>query len=59
MQRANENEGASPSFEIMDEYVSDEDCVDKDGEVRIEHLWKPGDNECRRCGADLSSWNDD
>ena len=22
-----------------------------------EHLWSPGDVECRRCGADLSEWN--
>lgn len=23
-----------------------------------EHDWTPGDLECRRCGADLSQWND-
>lgn len=23
-----------------------------------EHDWEPGDLECRRCGADLSDWND-
>jgi ribosomal protein L37E len=27
--------------------------------VHEEHDWAPGDPECRRCGADLSSWNDD
>lgn len=23
-----------------------------------EHEWKPGDLECRRCGADLSEWDE-
>lgn len=24
-----------------------------------EHDWRPGDLECRRCGADLSEWGYD
>lgn len=52
-------EGSSPAFEIMDEDIGPEDCVDGTGEVYAEHLWKPGDVECPRCGADLSSWNKD
>lgn len=27
--------------------------------VNEDHNWKPGDIECRRCNADLSSWNDE
>lgn len=35
-----------------------------DGEEEVcgetyDHPWQPGDVECRRCGADLSHWNDD
>lgn len=26
--------------------------------VSYDHEWLPGDLECRRCGADLSEWND-
>jgi len=26
--------------------------------VSYDHDWKQGDPECRRCGADLSEWND-
>jgi ribosomal protein L37E len=24
-----------------------------------DHDWTPGDMECRRCGADLSEWNEE
>jgi hypothetical protein len=24
-----------------------------------EHLWTPGDLECRRCGADLAEWSEE
>lgn len=34
-------------------------CRYPDGEDAIEHDWKPGDIECRRCGVDLSTWNDE
>jgi hypothetical protein len=27
--------------------------------VSEDHDWKPGDYECRRCGADLSAWNEE
>lgn len=27
--------------------------------VSEDHDWRPGDYECRRCGADLSAWNED
>lgn len=27
--------------------------------VSQDHDWRPGDLECRRCSADLSSWNED
>jgi hypothetical protein len=39
----------------MTEYeISDDDCVDGDGEVWPEHDYPPVDegNECRRCGAE-------
>jgi len=26
--------------------------------VSYDHDWKPGEFECRRCGADLSTWNE-
>jgi hypothetical protein len=38
--------------------LDDEVCVDGDGNEHPEHDWKPGDFECRRCGADLSEWNE-
>lgn len=25
----------------------------------LDHDWQYGDPECRRCGADLSTWNDE
>ena len=37
------------------ETVPDDWCDD----VYPEHDWTPGDLECRRCGADLSTWNED
>jgi hypothetical protein len=27
--------------------------------VSYDHDWKQGDPECRRCGADLSEWNEE
>lgn len=27
--------------------------------VNEDHKWNPGDLECRRCGADLSKWNEE
>lgn len=27
--------------------------------VSEDHAWKDGDIECRRCGADLSEWNEE
>lgn len=27
--------------------------------VSEDHSWKPGDCKCRRCGADLSAWNEE
>jgi hypothetical protein len=38
--------------------LDDAVCV-VNGEENPEHEWTPGDIECRRCGADLSAWNDD
>lgn len=37
--------------------------LDKDDDwecgVSEDHVWKDGDYECRRCGADLSEWNEE
>lgn len=27
--------------------------------ISEDHVWKDGDYECRRCGADLSEWNEE
>lgn len=27
--------------------------------ISEDHNWNPGDVECRRCGADLSAWNEE
>lgn len=27
--------------------------------VSEDHDWRPGDYECRRCGADLGEWNEE
>ena len=26
--------------------------------ISEDHEWRPGDIECRRCGADLGTWNE-
>jgi len=35
-----------------------EDEIDECG-IAYDHNWRPGDVECRNCGADLSEWNRD
>ena len=52
--------------EIVDD-VAEFFCSDKHAPAEDEwecgvsedHSWKPGDYECRRCGADLSEWNEE
>lgn len=39
----------------MDDEIPEGYC-DADHE---EHVWSPGDLECRRCGADLSDWENE
>lgn len=38
-----------------DDCEPEEPCVDG----YPEHDWEPGDPDCRRCGADLSEWNEE
>jgi hypothetical protein len=39
--------------------LDDDDDESEECGVSEDHDWKPGDYECRRCGADLSAWNEE
>jgi hypothetical protein len=46
---------------VPDEYDSETELEDEEGceWPYPEHEWQSGDLQCRRCGADLSEWNED
>lgn len=42
----------------IEDILNDDDYEWECG-VSEDHDWKPGDYACRRCGADLSAWNEE